>query len=1124
MGENKTSVLMLVLRKMRLFAYVSFAIVFILSIFIINLIADSTESASAATGTATAATTSLVISNLGATSAINITPTRDGAAFASGGTISFDITTNNYTGYGVELVNLVDEGKLVNTEDDELYLEVITDDYYTDATFPTNKWGIKPSRYVDPTNNTIVDNTGNNARFVPFQAVLDTESGKMVYGVILDVYNTAGSNTYTIETGAKVDAIMKSGTYESSYNLIAVAAPAPYSITYNSNTEDVVTNMPTGQSGDASETSIALSNLLPAREHYSFIGWCSVQPTTANGTDSCSGTVYNPNGAGTDLTYGIDQTTATNNATLYAMWQIDTFTCTKQYRLQNADGTWGNYVTDGTETINYGGSCAYAKSITDYKNAANGTNNVQASTTATNVTDDVTVSLGFYRNTFALTVSKGDNITAVTGAGTYRWGDTATITATKTANVTCISYANPTYTATAGTAPTAGASTTYTMPKSNATVTATSAASNVAQTITFKTSNATNITLDGNTKTNNQTLSINCGTYNITGTIPANYHFVSWGASAGSLGSTSQLSTTYTVSGPATITLTGTIDTYIQTTRYRYENADGTWGSWTTAETVSKNYGATYSWSTSQIANFNSTAYQAASVASYTVTGAKTNDVSIYRNTFTCTKQYRLETAAGGWGSYTADGTTTVRYGASCSYSKTVTDYRGSSNATNGAQGSTSASNITENKTLQLSFYRNTYTLTVTAGTNTSSATGGGTKRWGEAVTVGVTKAANVTCTTYGTPTWTQSGTAGTFSATSGTSVTFTMGKGNATVTATSAATNVAQTITLSRGTGVASIKIGSTNYTAASVSLNCGTYNISGVYSTGYVFFSWEGSSGVAVASASTASTTMTVSGSGTLALTGRLYLQNVTSAICPTTATAAYDSRDGTAYTIQKLADGKCWLLDNLRLDLANATVKAGLSSSNTNASDTSLGYLKSGGGTTSDKFATDGVANWSGGDSYSGALIKSNWRYSSNGTGGYTAGTFGIFYNYCAVSAGSYCYGDGDTYGSTATGNATDDICPKGWRLPTGGTSGEYQALYAAYSSNYTNFVNALRTPLAGLISNNGRSNIDHGYYWTSTWIDVGRMNSLDVSTSTITTDVTNTSNGWRRRGYSVRCVLK
>ncbi len=639
------------------------------------------------------------------------------------------------------------------------------------------------------------------------------------------------------------------------------------------------------------------------------------------------------------------------------------------------------------------------------------------------------------------------------------------------------------------------------------------------------------------------------------------------------------------------------IDTFTQTTRYRYENTDGTWGSWTTAETVSKNYGSSYSWSTSQISNFNSTAYQAASVASYTVTGAKTNDVSIYRKTFsckinsglqntdgtypstytsqvnstvryggtcswsvaattshqaasysntnvtanvsqnvnvprktfTCTKQYRLQNADGTWGNYTADGSVAAYYGGSCAYAKTVTDYKNSASGTNGAQASTSATNVTANQTLSLSFYRNTYALTVTAGTNTSSATGGGTKRWGEAATVGVTKAANATCTAYGTPTWTQSGTAGTFSATSGTSVTFTMGKGNATVTATSAATNVAQTITLSRSGGAASIVIAGTGYTGTSVSLNCGTYNISGTYSSNYEFSSWARANGVAVANTAAASTIMTVTGAGTLTLNGKQScastvsgnMQNFNPATLCSSVTSGTltDSRDGTSYNVAKLADGKWWLLDNLALDLTNTTVQSRLTSSTTNASDTTLNYLKNGGGTTSDQHPITGVTNWTSGRSFSDPLIETTNK-DTTGTGGYESGKYGIYYNFCAASAGSFCYGNG-LNGGTPSGNATEDICPKGWRIPTGGGSGEYDALYTAYNSDYAGFVNALHTPLAGAYSDGATvAQAEAVSFWSSIYGGGRNMYTLSISTSSV-----NSQNLVSRSyGYHVRCVLQ
>ena len=1283
--------------------------------------------------------------------------------------------------------------------------------------------GLQPSKYVDTANNTVVDNTGAGAVFLPSPTTTATILDKTTVANA-----TSTSNEYTIALGVKADYTVHAGAYTGTFNLITTANPVTYSISYNANTEDTVTNMPTTQASETMVSSITLSNNVPEREHYSFTGWCSVQPTTDNGTDSCSGAVYNPNGDGTYLIYGIDQTTS-NDTTLYAMWQIDTFTCTKRYRLENADGTWGDYIADGTETINYGGSCAYAKTVTDYKSSS-GSNGSQASTIETNVTDDVTVSLDFYRNTYTLTVSAGSNTSTPTGSGAYRWGDTATIGVTKAANVTCTTYAAPTWTATAGTAPAAGvsssfvmpksnatvtatsaasnvaqtitlaraggatgitiagtsytgtsvslncgtyningtipdhyhfvswgatagtlgatntlattyqvtgpatltltagidtytctkryrlqnadgtwgdytndgsetvgygsscsysktvtdyknaangtngaqastsvasvtadqtlsldfyrntytltvsagsntssatgggtkrwgetvtvgvtkatnvtcttyatptwtattgtapaagASSTYTMPKSNATVTATSTASNVAQTITFKTTNATSITLNGTTKTNNQTMSINCGTYNLSGAIPANYHFSSWAATAGTLGATNTLTTTYQVTGAATITLTGAIDTYTQTTRYRYENADGTWGSWTTAESVSKDYGSSYSWSTSSITNFNSTAYQAASVASYTVTAAKTNDVNIYRKTFTCTKQYRLQNADGTYPStytaggtesirygatcsyttsanttiytnqtksvssvtaaqtisvdvprktftctkryrlqnadgtfpstYTSDGTTTAYYGGSCAYAKSVTDYKNAASGTNNAQASTTATNVTAAQTLSLDFYRNTYTLTVSAGTNTSSATGGGTKRWGETVTVGVTKAANVTCTTYATPTWTQSGTTGTFSATSGTSVNFTMGKGNATVTATSAASNVAQTITLSRSGGAASIVIAGTGYTGSSVSLNCGTYNISGTYSSGYEFSSWARANGVAVTSTTTASTTMTVTGAGTLTLNGKssaitiasgstTTMQSVYSKAnggCPSslpvgTVYQLTDSRNGGyVYNVARLADGNCWMLDNLMLgNIQYEPIQLTPSDTNIASNWTLPGSI-----------STSGLS-----DDNTVAQLVYNYKDSIPSTG--YQGKTGVFYNFCAATAGTYCTSDASYWPN----DSTNDICPKGWRLPTGGPSGEYAALAAAYNNDYDTFVNAFHAVLGGYYYMSRQNSGVVGSLWTSTKYSYLYHYILEYNTYSNGTLEPSTRYQPRAVGYPIRCILK
>ena len=91
-----------------------------------------------------------------------------------------------------------------------------------------------------------------------------------------------------------------------------------------------------------------------------------------------------------------------------------------------------------------------------------------------------------------------------------------------------------------------------------------------------------------------------------------------------------------------------------------------------------------------------------------------------------------------------------------------------------------------------------------------------------------------------------------------------------------------------------------------------------------------------------------------------------------------------------------------------------------------------------------------------------------------------------------------------------------------MPTGGSSGEYQALYTAYSSNGTNFKNALRTPLSGYFYNGyARDQGSEGYFWSSTYYSsYSNMQYLDVTSSYV-----GPQNGYSRvNGISVRCVLQ
>ena len=261
---------------------------------------------------------------------------------------------------------------------------------------------------------------------------------------------------------------------------------------------------------------------------------------------------------------------------------------------------------------------------------------------------------------------------------------------------------------------------------------------------------------------------------------------------------------------------------------------------------------------------------------------------------------------------------------------------------------------------------------------------------------------------------------------------------------------------------------------------------------------------------------------------------MQKMVASNCTTTAKTVMDLRDGEQYKVQRLADGKCWLLDNLRFDIV--AHKDDISSANTNITNSAtLTSLKSGNRSAGNNYATAGVSYWTSSYSYSAPLIAiqgengegnewdSNTTTTSYGSG---SGKIGVYYNYCAASAGSYCYGDGTSEG-TPSGNATEDICPAGWRMPTGGSSGEYQALYDQYNTTQDATDTAslqynLSTPLSGLFYNDGSAyeQGSSGYLWSSTRYNDGSMYFLFVDSSYLYPP----SNTVRGGGISVRCLFQ
>ena len=174
--------------------------------------------------------------------------------------------------------------------------------------------------------------------------------------------------------------------------------------------------------------------------------------------------------------------------------------------------------------------------------------------------------------------------------------------------------------------------------------------------------------------------------------------------------------------------------------------------------------------------------------------------------------------------------------------------------------------------------------------------------------------------------------------------------------------------------------------------------------------------------------------------AATGPVTMQDMTTAYCQNTMTTydgtnegavvtLHDPRgDGQTYRVAKLADGNCWMLDNLKLGSTTGTTALTPADSNINA-NFSLPQL-----------ATTGTADADNPGAYGPVP----------GDTGAGATNYGYLYNWSAATAG-----ESTTSHDETAGNAPYSICPANWRLPIGGDFntgvGEFAALDVAFGGN-------------------------------------------------------------------------
>ncbi|MDR0590957.1 MAG: fibrobacter succinogenes major paralogous domain-containing protein [Candidatus Nomurabacteria bacterium] len=239
--------------------------------------------------------------------------------------------------------------------------------------------------------------------------------------------------------------------------------------------------------------------------------------------------------------------------------------------------------------------------------------------------------------------------------------------------------------------------------------------------------------------------------------------------------------------------------------------------------------------------------------------------------------------------------------------------------------------------------------------------------------------------------------------------------------------------------------------------------------------------------------------------------------------------DSRDSRTYTVGKLVDGNCWMLDNLRLGNNGGTML--LTSNDTDLNITSNPNITNNSGTLQFTLPILAVG---GSTSYDDPGVYGPVA----GDGGFGSTNYGYLYNWPAATAG-----ESRTTAPADIGNVQNSICPAGWRLPysdgtwNGGNSGSdlarlNNAMYSGTttSSNYYDSTHAANwnftSPFRGVFSGNWDGGFNgqgsNGNLWTSS-ANPGYFAtafSLFFDSSLVGPDYSD----YRYFGLSVRCLLR
>ena len=263
---------------------------------------------------------------------------------------------------------------------------------------------------------------------------------------------------------------------------------------------------------------------------------------------------------------------------------------------------------------------------------------------------------------------------------------------------------------------------------------------------------------------------------------------------------------------------------------------------------------------------------------------------------------------------------------------------------------------------------------------------------------------------------------------------------------------------------------------------------------------------------------------------ITGLRYMQDITATACANTATGVQaqlvDSRDDKLYWVAKLADGNCWMTQNLDYDI-KAT---GNIISNNNGTTSTWSPNTPTTTTIFNNSNSTGTYSYNPGNNYfpnGNSTIGTPMVCTSTSNGGINCHYHqGNYYQWNAATAG--------TGGTITNADATSSICPKGWRLPTSNSAtAKYsfgnlvrQYGYSGYNQDISD-ATLIASPFffahGGSIRDGELYNLagNDGFYWSSTAATSGTDNAYNFR---FAKDyyVRPSYGNYRYFGFNVRCV--